>query len=486
MGAAMTLLGGLIAVIFIGGLGLLIVHKLHKSGALAWLSPGEGKRGRSLSVRLALTGCLVLLTAIPLEFIEGLVRDRLSYQNDAHNSIATAWGESQTLAGPVLVVPYTVRKTVQETAPTGLTTSRTVSVERSAVVHPDQLTADISLAPEQRARGMHSLTVYGADAMLSGTLTIPENAEIAADAEVVHWDRARLMVLLSDTRAIISGGPLVWDGADVRLEPGARFGRRHKTGILAAPAVGSAGTVHHFDLPLSFRGSETLRVAPSGVETDLTLRSSWPHPSFDGAFLPTERAISDHGFTASWKISHLARAVPRLWTTGDDEEASHDLTAQTASLRLIEPVDLYGQVLRAAKYGLLIVGMTFLVFLVFELACGVLLHPAQQAIIALALSVFYLLLLSLAEQTTFLLAYGAAAGVTVGLIVAYAAALLQSWRRAAIAGGLLGGLYGILYMLLQAEDHALLMGAGLTVTGVAALMWLTRNLRTPLTAPEST
>lgn len=472
-----AILIGLAGLALLVGLAALVVQKLYKAGVFDWLAPRKGGSGRSLSLRLGLIGLLTLLTAVPLEFIEDLVRDRISYQNDARQNIAAAWGNAQTLAGPVLVVPYTARQTVEEKANDGTKNTRTVLVDRTVVIHPDRLDAAIALAPEQRSRGLHTLTVYTAQATLSGRLTLPSESDIAANVEQVHWQRARLVTLLNDTRAIVSGGPLLWDGAEVALQPGLRFGAEARTGIQAAPPLGVAGQTHAFSLPLAFRGSESLRVAPSGVETALTITSPWQHPSFDGAFLPTSREVGDAGFSAAWSISHLARAVPRLWTQGSREDAAYDLTAETAEVRLIDPMDLYGQVLRAAKYGLLIVGMTFLVFLVFELACGVLLHPAQQGVIALALSVFYLLLLSLAEQTTFLIAYGTAAAVTVAMIAAYAAALLQSWQRAMVAGTLLSGLYGILYLLLQAEDHALLMGSGLTVAGVGALMWLTRNLR---------
>jgi inner membrane protein len=49
-------------------------------------------------------------------------------------------------------------------------------------------------------------------------------------------------------------------------------------------------------------------------ETRRVAASNWPHPSFSGAFLPDERQVTGHGFTAAWKIPHLARSVPEAWS----------------------------------------------------------------------------------------------------------------------------------------------------------------------------
>ena len=54
--------------------------------------------------------------------------------------------------------------------------------------------------------------------------------------------------------------------------------------------------------------------APVARDTRLAMTSDWPHPSFSGAFLPLERSIGADGFSASWRVPHLARSVPQAWS----------------------------------------------------------------------------------------------------------------------------------------------------------------------------
>src|SRR5207247_414755 len=94
------------------------------------------------------------------------------------------------------------------------------------------------------------------------------------------------------------------------------------------------------------------------------MRADWPHPSFQGRFLPAKHAIGPNGFTASWKISRFA-------AQGAGQAASCafpcNRMGEQISVSLIEPVGLYQQLERASKYGFLFIGLTFAAFLLFEL-----------------------------------------------------------------------------------------------------------------------
>jgi inner membrane protein len=93
-----------------------------------------------------------------------------------------------------------------------------------------------------------------------------------------------------------------------------------------------------------------------------------------------------------------------------------------------------------------------------------------------AMCVFYLLLLALSEWVAFGLAYGLAAVATIGLIGAYAAAIVRHRGATAALVGVLGGLYGCLYVLLRLEEASLLLGALTLFLALAAVMYLTRRL----------
>ena len=105
------------------------------------------------------------------------------------------------------------------------------------------------------------------------------------------------------------------------------------------------------------------------------------------------------------------------------------------------------------------------------------LHYVQYGLIGVAMTIFYLVLLSIAEHTEFINAYIIAAFINIGLITAYTAAALKSTARATMIFVLLSALYLVLYSLLQLEDYALLMGTMLLLSVLMVLMYVTRNLR---------
>jgi len=77
-------------------------------------------------------------------------------------------------------------------------------------------------------------------------------------------------------------------------------------------------------------------------------------------------------------------------------------------------------------------------------------------VIGLALSMFYLTLLSMAEHSGFFNAYISAASIIILMISLYAYAAIRSYSRTGIITALLFGLYSLLYSLLKLEDYALL------------------------------
>jgi inner membrane protein len=103
-------------------------------------------------------------------------------------------------------------------------------------------------------------------------------------------------------------------------------------------------------------------------------------------------------------------------------------------------------------------------------------HPIQYLLIGAALCLFYLLELSLAEHLGFGLAYALASLSVIGLVAAYARAVLGRAGRAAIVGAGVAALYGYLFVLLTNEDHALLAGSLALLVALAGIMFVTRRI----------
>lgn len=150
--------------------------------------------------------------------------------------------------------------------------------------------------------------------------------------------------------------------------------------------------------------------------------------------------------------------------------------SQSATIGLIEPVDLYSQVDRSVKYGFLFIGFTFLAFLMFDIVAGAKVAAAEYLLTGAGLVLFFVLLLALAEVVGFMWAYLIAGCAITILLTAYSAAVLKSWVRARLIGGLLIGLYATLYVLLNLEAYSLIIGSLLLFVALAVVMWATRAI----------
>jgi inner membrane protein len=112
----------------------------------------------------------------------------------------------------------------------------------------------------------------------------------------------------------------------------------------------------------------------------------------------------------------------------------------------------------------------------FEVLRQLRVHPLQYALVGVALTVFFVLLLSLSEYIGFNKAYVLAGLACVGQITFYVSHILHSMKRGVGFGLALATLYAVLFGLLQSEDVSLLLGSvGLFVV-VSAVMFATRRL----------
>jgi inner membrane protein len=143
---------------------------------------------------------------------------------------------------------------------------------------------------------------------------------------------------------------------------------------------------------------------------------------------------------------------------------------------LVDPVDVYLQAQRATKYGILFIGLTFTAFFLFEVLRQLSIHPIQYALVGSALTVFYLLLISLAEHISFVWAYWIATGACCGLLGFYITYVLKSIKRGSAFAAAIAGLYGVLYVIIQQEDYAFFMGASLIFLALSGVMYVTRNI----------
>jgi inner membrane protein len=435
--------------------------------------PEKRRLRDSASFKLLAVGGLVMLLLIPLAMVRSLINERQMRQNQTAGEIAGIWGAAQTLGGPVLTIPYRVHGKDEKGKP---------QVWFSSVRFlPEALNVDGDITPERRHRGIFETVVYRADLRWRGAFLRPNFAELGIAPEDIQWEQAYLSVGVPDLRGIRSSVAIEWDGQTRQFEPGGSEPGLWKSG-LRVPITGLSqaqeGETFDFAFTLGVNGSQILRFLPMGKQTTVALRSPWPSPSFNGAFLPEISKVDGLGFRARWNVSWFARSYPQQWRAEDAENLASEqaIAASAFGVDLVLPVDAYQKTERSVKYGVLFLLLTFLTFFLYEVFSAVPLHPMQYLLVGSALCVFYLLLLSISEHVAFGLSYLVASTATVLLIGGYSVAVLRGRLRALLMTFVLGVLYAYLYVLIQLEDYALLLGSvGLFVI-LALVMFLTRRV----------
>ena len=427
---------------------------------------------RTPGFKFGLIVLLGALLAIPLFSVYLLVYDRQSQSTTAKNAIVAGWGDTQTLSGPYLVVPFT-HMVQTSTTDNGQTQVHQESRDDSLVIAPTTLAVDTKLQPELRKVSIYEAVLYTANVHATGAFQLPDLAKLNIDPASVHLDQAQIAVGISSARGLAGSQPAVSvDGRRLPLIPGSGLSQSDGNGFsgrLAGPVA--VGRAIPFDIAFQLRGHDSLALAPSAQDTQWHVASSWASPSFLGAFLPADRKVTPQGFTADWRIGNLALNRP-IASIG---ERALDADSQV-SVALLDTVDFYSEVNRATKYGFLFIGFTFVALLMFDILMGVSVPGPAYLLVGIGLILFFVLLLAFAEVIGFTPAYLVASLAVAALLACYAAAILKSWRRGGTVGAMLVALYAVLYVLLSLEAFALLIGSLLTFAALAAVMYVTRHV----------
>ena len=305
---------------------------------------------------------------------------------------------------------------------------------------------------------------------MEGDFSFPDLSGLGVKEEDVEFEDAFFSFGVSDTKGISEKLEFTINGVKLKLEPGLICKDVLGSGVHARYPLKNTNFLK-FEIATNINGSEFIHFTPVGKETRLKLKSSWPDPSFGGNYLPTEREISQKGFSASWKVLNLNRNYPQRW-----RKSQHKIANSSFGVKLFIEADVYQQTTRSVKYGFMFILFTFTAFFFCEILNHRRVHPIQYLLIGLAITIFYTLLLSISEYIDFDSAYWISTASIVVMISSYAKSVLTSTKMSLTVGTILLTLYVYLFILLQLEDKALLLGSiGLfTVLGIA--MYVTRNI----------
>lgn len=437
----------------------------------------------SITIRLLSIGFLVLILLIPTSMIESLIREREYRRGDVIREVSEKWGNSQTITGPVLTVPYVIYTKYYDNEAKIEKFNKT-----KAYAHflPDNLTIDGAIAPEIRKRSIYKVILYSANLKLTGKFSSPDFKDLGINEQNVLWDEAFVSVGIPDMKGIRDNIDLKWNTEKYAFNPGIEtndvIGAGLSVKVKINPSkeseriennmiIDTTKKSYVFAFDLNLNGSSFLNFIPIGKETNVTINSTWAHPSFSGASLPDEHTITADGFTAHWKELHLNRNYPQQWLGN-----VHNVYDSAFGVDLLLAVDEYQKSTRSAKYAIMFISFTFLIFFFIEIRNKKRIHPIQFILVGLALTIFYALLLSLSEHIHFNSAYLISSAAIIGMIGLYSITIFKNKKLTALMSGVLVLLYGFIYTILQLEDYALLMGSiGLFIV-LAVIMYLSRKI----------
>jgi inner membrane protein len=434
----------------------------------------------SITARMIMIATLILILLIPLAFVKDLIREREYRQTDVVNEINEKWGEEVTLYGPILKVPY---KTYKEKSVFNPKTKQYVVEKESfmnyAYFFPKQLDFKANAKSKTKKRNNFESVVYESDIEITGSFTQPNFSSKEIKKEDIIWGKSTVVFKTSNLKGIKSQVNIKYGENNYAFETKYHSDKQDKNGLdeLESSYIKAENldftTVQNFSMNLSYNGSKSMKFIPIGKTSSAKMTSNWINPSFTGNFLPQDEGekVSKNGFKANWKVLDINRPFSQQFF-------NHlpNLNEYAFGTNFIVPVDEYQKSNRTAKYGFMVIGLTFLIFFLIQTMSKINIHPFQYVMIGVALVMFYTLLISISEHSSFLKAYLIAGSAVVGLVTLYSKSILKSLKFVFLIGTCLTVLYGFIFVIIQLENYALLVGSiGLFII-LSVVMYVSRKI----------
>lgn len=440
----------------------------------------------STTARMLMIGFLILVLLIPLLFIEELIRERAERQEEVVSEVGSLWGTEVLLMGPILKVPY---KSYTETTTYDAVTKKGITQRNTQINYayflPDDLQIDARVDAIKKERGIYETSVFSSEMMLKGTIGIPDFKQNDVLPEDVVWEKATILIQSSNLKGIKNQVEMQLGTATTSFLPRykdpqyqgytADFLPMHEleSPFLAEGALPKDQAIG-FSTSITMNGSSKIRFVPVGKQTQLHMASNWKDPSFTGHFLPEEdeeKSVTAAGFVANWNILQINRQFEQSFFG-----TLPDLREFSFGTELFVPVDEYQKSERSAKYGHLVIALTFLVFFLIQTISKINIHAFQYLMIGMALLLFYTLLISISEHQNFLKAYLIASAAVIGLITLYSKSILRHKKFILLIFGSLTALYTFIFVIIQLESYALLVGSIGLFLILALVMFASRKI----------
>ncbi|MGH2664329.1 cell envelope integrity protein CreD [Flavobacterium sp.] len=440
-------------------------------------SQNKGSFFQSTTAKMMMVGLLTLVLLIPLELVKDLISERSQRKQEVVNEVTELWGKDVFFYGPILKVPYKAYKEYNVTN----SKTKVVTIEKSATIEyayffPEKLSnkSDVKKNTSLK-RGIYNNVVFTANMHFDGQFTQPDYAKLGIKEEDLLWDKASIIVKTTNLKSIKSDLNIRLNNQKLDFESKPEednFYGTLETSTFNYKVLANKETIY-FNFLMQYNGSNSVKFIPVGKTTSIIVDSDWDSPSFEGTFAAndTTKTIGKKGFHADWKILDINRSFSQQYA-----EKIPNLNEYSFGVKLIETVDEYQQSERASKYGFLVIGLTFLVFFLIQSISKISIHIFQYSMIGLALIMFYTLLISITEHSSFALGYVIAGISVIALITLYSVSVLKNKKFPLFIGLSLTALYTFIFVIIQLENYALLVGSIGLFLILGAVMYFSRKI----------
>jgi inner membrane protein len=362
----------------------------------------------------------------------------------------------------------------------GKVVKQTATDEDYIFIVPQSLKVEAKVSPEYLKRGIYQSVVYNSELHLSGSFAELDIKKLGVDSERIKWNEAKLFLGMSDTKGLKANPTIKIGGQQLVFETNTTDIELFERTMVASLDLVEKSTAGQFTVRYDLRGSRSLNIFPLADQNQILLQGEWDNPSFNGAYLPEDRHVDKDSFHAEWNIPSFDRKFPQQWTnykgalyeiannyyvSGDEvplpEVRNGQVRASEKDLvqvNFLESINNYQKTTRAAKYGLLVILLTFASLLFTEIIKKQRIHIIQYVLIGCAMVLFYSLLLAFGEHVMFNISYLIAAVATIALVSSFIYWITRDKKTCLLFNLILAVFYGFIFVLMQLQDFSLLVG----------------------------
>ena len=137
----------------------------------------------------------------------------------------------------------------------------------------------------------------------------------------------------------------------------------------------------------------------------------------------------------------------------------------------------YTLISNSIVYCFAVIAITSMSLMLVEVAFRRSINYLQYALIAMALTLFYLLLLAMSEKLAFGMSYAIVSAMTIGLIALFIKGITKNGKAVGLSSGILIVEYGLMFLLIKLGSMALLVGSLSLFLLIALAMYFTLKLK---------